>query len=252
VAVDNAGGRGSSGSVRIFVGTGNPEPVDLGDVQVSSIGHSFFSPNHVPFPPTMPRSVVDFLIDQDQSSGGGALLLAVSVNWDTNSQLTLTVSAPPGHKFLVDVPAGRAVGFAGFLWWESTRGGNSPYGPVTVTFEGLEGTPPAFFSSEAVLSDSHGYFGFADVQSTTTTQDFAFASIRLTGLVAPQFTGNGTEHYIPHLHSSMQLYYTTDQSTDPGRFVSIVPADQPGVLTPCDAIELMIQRIEDGTRHRNS
>src|SRR5437588_9007117 len=84
--------------------------VELG-VQTSTIGHALVQ-----------GSVVDYLIDQDQSSGGGGTLPSVSVNWDTNTQFTLTVSAPPGQKFSVHVPAGRAVGFGGFLWWESTRG----------------------------------------------------------------------------------------------------------------------------------
>src|SRR6266850_2071499 len=83
--------------------------VDLGVVETATIGHTIFDPG-LPTPnPT--RSVVDYLIDQDQSSGGGGALPSVSVNWDTNTQFTLTVSAPPGQKFSVHVPAGRAVGF---------------------------------------------------------------------------------------------------------------------------------------------
>src|SRR5689334_22498807 len=96
--------------------------------QAPTIGHALFDPNEPPLPALMPLSVVDYLIDQDQSSGGGGTLPPVSVNWDDNSQFTLTVSAPPGYKILVRPPSGRSVGFGGFLWWESTRGGFSPPG----------------------------------------------------------------------------------------------------------------------------
>src|SRR5206468_1223078 len=80
--------------------------VDVGHIEVSTVGHSFFNPNGPVPEPQMSRVVSDFLIDQDQSSGGGALLAPVSVNWDTNNQFKLTVSAPRGMKFLVRVPAG--------------------------------------------------------------------------------------------------------------------------------------------------
>jgi hypothetical protein len=130
--------------------------VDVGTVQTTTIGHAFFNPNLLPdpFPPIMPSSVVNYLVDQDQSSGGGGVLPSVSVNWDTNTQFVLTVSAPPGQKFLVHVPAGRAVGFGGFLWWESTRGGFSPPGPVAIRFGGLEGTPPAKARSGGSIASS--------------------------------------------------------------------------------------------------
>jgi len=211
-------------------GSNGHAAVELG-VQTSTIGHAIFDPNLPGLPEFEPRSVVDFLVDQDHSSGGGGVLPTVSVNWDTNTQFALTVSAPPGKRFLVRVPAGRAVGFGGFLWWESTRGGFSPPGSVSVSFTGLEGTPPLFSESDSVLSDSHGFFGFVDLEGTTVTNDFAFTSIRLVGTIVPQVTGNGTEDYVPHLESSMQLFYQTLETNDPGRFVFIVdPASTNNVL----------------------
>jgi len=110
---------------------------------------------------------------------------------------------------------------------------------VAVRFGGLEGTPPVFSGSESALSDSHGFFGFIGLEGTTVTSDFAFTSITLTGTVAPQYTGNGTENYIAHHESSMQLFYTTTETNDPGRFVSLVPVDPPPririVAVPPDA-----------------
>jgi hypothetical protein len=206
-------------------------PVDVGHVEVPALGHSFLDPNRPrPLPGLqLPRSVIDHLVDQEQSSGGGGVLSSLSVNWDTNTQFALTVSAPPGHKFLVRVPAGREAGFGGFLWWESTRGGFSGPGSAQVSFEGLEGTPPDFSDSTPVLSDSHGFFGFVDVDSGKFAGDLAFTSMTLTATIQPQFTGGGTEQYTPHHGSSLQIFYTTPETNDPGPFVSIVPVNQPGL-----------------------
>src|SRR5262245_8541906 len=40
-------------------------------LQTSTIGHAILDPNPPFFPDRVPRSVGDYLIDQDQSSGGG-------------------------------------------------------------------------------------------------------------------------------------------------------------------------------------
>lgn len=210
-AVDNAGGRGASAPVQVFVGS--PGLVDLGTVEVETIGHRFLT-----------NGMIDFLIDQDQSSGGGGVLQSVSVNWDTNIQFKLTVAAPPHMKFMVAVPPGRLARFGGFLWWESTRGGFSASGQVTASFSDLEGTAPGFTPSDSALSDSHGFFGFVDLESTGVSNSFSFTSITLTGTVAPQYTGNGAENYLPHLESSMYLSCSTTETNDPGNFVSILPA----------------------------
>jgi hypothetical protein len=148
----------------------------------------------------------------------------VSVNWDTNIQFKLTVATPPDMRFLVTVPPGRLVRFGGFLWWESTRGGFSPPGQVAVTFADLEGAAFDFSQSDSALSDSHGFFGFQDIDGAQASNSFSFTSITLTGTVAPQSTGNGTEDYLPHLESELYLAYSTTETNDPGGFVSTVPA----------------------------
>jgi hypothetical protein len=181
------------------------------------------NPIPLPFLTSAPPANLFFLIDQDQNSGGGAVLPSVSVDWDSHTQFALTIAAPPGMKFLVQVPPGHTVGFGGFLWWESTRGGESPVGPVMATFEGLEGTAPAFSRSDCVLSSSHGYFGLFDLEGTTVANDFSFTSLTLTGTVLPQYTGNGSEDYVPHRESSLHLAYTGSSLANGTNLVSIVP-----------------------------
>jgi len=221
-------------------------PVDLGTVVVSAIGHGFnsFPGLPPPFPP-MPSYAVEYLIDQDQSSGGGGVLPNITANWDTNSQFTLKVSAPPGMRLLVQVPPGRTAQFGGFLLWESTRGGNSPVGPVAVTFEGLEGTPPDFAGSDAVLSDSQGYFGFWEITSSSFSENIAFCSVTFTGTVTPQYTGFESQDFVPHHECSLQIV-STASAPDGGSMVSIVPKPalpriQVAEVMPDAGLKLMVQ-----------
>lgn len=196
-------------------------PLIIAPIEVTNIGHLF---NAGGVTNGLASSLVqDFLIDQDRSSGGGAELPGISVNWDTNWQFNVTLAAPAGKKFAVEVPTGARVGFSGYLWWESTRGGFSPKGTAAVQFEDLEGTAPDLSEATAVLSDSHGYFGFLNLEGTTVSNRFAFTSMTLTGLITPKFTGEGSEDYIPHLESALRLFYLTSETNDPGSFVFLVP-----------------------------
>jgi hypothetical protein len=218
-------------------------PVIIPAIEVTDIGHLFNTDGAT----NGPRSslVQDLLIDQNRSSGGGAELPDISVNWDTNSQFAITVAAPAGRKFAVEVPAGASVGFAGYLWWESTHGGFSPSGTAAVHFENLEGMAPDFSGATTVLSDSHGFFGFQNLEGTRVSNRFAFTSMTLTGFVRPAFTGNGSEDYIPHLESVLRLFYSTTETNDPGNFVFIVPTGPMPLIqligiSPETGVELMV------------
>jgi hypothetical protein len=215
-------------------GDAAPPAVSVGPVEVSSIGHVLFQrplTNGI-----LPAVVQDFLIDQDHSSGGGAELPSLTVNWDANTQFALTVSAPAGQKFMVHVPSGKAVGFSGYLIWESTHGGSSGAGSAQVSFGGLQGTPPDFFGATPVLSDTHGFWGFTDLQGGSFSNDIAFTSITLTATVPPQFTGNGSENYSPDPECALQFSYPTTSTIDPGQFVTLVPVEQPLTIPPSVAL----------------
>lgn len=203
--------------------------VDLGTITVSTPGHEYRT--FPAFPPGSPsftdRVVVDSLIDHNQSSGGGGTLPTVSVDWATNSQFRLTVAAPPGMKFLIVPPIGVPARFGGFLWWQSVRGGLSPAREATVSFTGLEGTPPDFAESDSVLSHFDGFFGWLDVDSTEITNTLAFTSMTLTGVGGPWYTGFGVTTFTPHNESDLHIYYSTSAASDPGPFAFIVPVSQP-------------------------
>src|SRR5687768_13312244 len=87
-------------------------PVNLGTVEVSSLGHQFHPPSAVGG-----GYVRDFLIDQSQTSGGGAMIGNVVANFDTNHQFSITVSAPRNYRFVVRVPVPGRVRFGGNLAW---------------------------------------------------------------------------------------------------------------------------------------
>ena len=203
--------------------------IQLGDVPVASIGHVFTQPQA--FSPAMLRPrVTDYLVDQRQLGHGGAQMPPVTVNFDTDHQFILTLTAPPGQKFWVHVPAGQLVRFGGGLDWQAPPGqpiGPSEFGTTTVSLGNLEGTAPGYYAARACLSQMHGFFGFNDLQSLSFTNDIAFTSITLTGTVPSTQTGSGAVHYLPAGDNALVFYYTTTLANDPGAFVSLVPIAQP-------------------------
>jgi hypothetical protein len=94
--------------------------------------------------------------------------------------------------------------YGGLEWGD---GGTSPSGPVQVSFSDLTGTPPDFSESDSVLSDSHGFFGFAEISSAPFTNEFTFTSMTITGTVVAQHTGLGARNFIPHSFSRLAVSF---------------------------------------------
>jgi hypothetical protein len=201
---------------------GGTNLAELGRVEVADIGHRFDAHGN------QEATVADFLISPDQGPGGGAVLPPVWANFDTNNQFRLIVSAPPGYEFQVHPPPGRAVQCGGQLIWQgNSSNGLSRFGTLAVEFEGLTGTAPDFSASRSVLSDFHGFFGFNDLQSTPQVGDLAFTAATFTATVPSVNVGSGLLNYSPHSDSALVFYYTTSETNDPGRFLSIVPLTPP-------------------------
>ena len=206
-----------------------PGEVDLGRLQVPSLGHQFAPwTNGLPPRQSGAQSVVlDYLVNQSQVPPGGATNLPVSANFDTNNQFVLTIAAPPGQRFLVHVPAGQSVSFEGQLEWQGSNvldNGSGEFGTSAVSFNGLEGMAPGFGAQSAVLSQRHGCFGFNDIQSPFFTNDISFSSITLLATVPDTNARSGTLVYTPTSGNALAFYYTTSQTNDPGAFVSLVAA----------------------------
>lgn len=208
---------------------GGTNLVDLGVIQSGTVGHRY---SRSPLPFGSPWLVVDAVVDQDQDSGGGAVLPFVFANFDTHNRFALTVSAPLGYKFLVRPPLGKPVRFDGGLTWWHGNSSPSRFGTLDVSFGSLQGAAPDFSASRTVLSDSHGFFGFNDIQSAEFTNELAFSTMTLTATVPNMNLGLGELNYNPYSSSEyLGLYYRTSDASDPGPFVFIVPAQPTVSLT---------------------
>jgi hypothetical protein len=199
--------------------------LDFGNVQVSTIGHSF-----------APNSVTDWLVDQSQSSGSdGMFYLVLGMFNPGANQFEMTISAPSGKQFLVQIPAGQAIRFVGRIEWTKFLGTVVPpaeFGSVSVDFSDLNGAPPDFSASQSWLNGSgpiFDSFGFYNLESTTFTNELAFSAITMTATVQ----GTGFSHvpqvYYPTSNSAFGLHYVTAETNDPGPFVFIVSAPIPVV-----------------------
>jgi hypothetical protein len=182
-------------------------PIHLGPIEVPSIGR-FARATPMPPPPgsatTAPPNF--YLVDQNGYSGGGATLPAVDANWDTNMAFEVTLAAPKNKKFVVTVSSGGSAHFGGTMLWETgNMGGLSPSGPIAVQFEGLKGKAPDFTQSDAVLSDSQGFFGAFDMESSAFTKTISFTAMKIRGTVSPQVTGLGMRTYFPHGYNCLVI-----------------------------------------------
>jgi hypothetical protein len=198
--------------------TNSPIPAtNFQNVQVETIGHFFqnISPR---------RTVRDYIIDQTQTSGGGGLLQPAQVNFNTNSRYTLRIAAPPGKRFLIHSPEGKAVSFFGSILWDigGSPGPGDGFGVIEATYGGLQGTPPDFSASRSILSDFNGTFGFYSIASTGFTNDLSFNSITLTAEFSPSYTNSGTLSYPVGSFAAFGLVAYTSQTNDPGRVIQLV------------------------------
>jgi hypothetical protein len=221
--------------------------VNLGTVVAPAIGHEFSSWNLPGIPPPIPATVYDFLVDQSQTSGGGAVLPSVQVNFDTNNQFELTIAAPPGMQFVVQVPPGQAAALVGDLQWDAFESGSSSDGATTVSFAGLSGTAPDLGPLSAVLSPQHNFFGYNNLYSTPFTNVFSFMSMTLTGTVPSLNVESGTLAYTPESGSSLGFSYDTTATNDPGPFVTLEAAPGPGISAALLGVGIKVQPNGDVT-----
>src|SRR5262249_46400441 len=90
--------------------------INAGTPTVTPIGHSLEP--ETPTPNTgHPAVVTDFLVNQTQEVGGGAVLPAVTVNLDGDTSISYTIAAPAGKKFVVHLPTGSSANMSLSLAW---------------------------------------------------------------------------------------------------------------------------------------
>jgi len=221
--------------------------VNLGTVVASSIGHEFFSLNLPGIPPPISPIVYDFLVDQTQTTGGGAVLPSVQANFDTNNQFELTIAAPPGMRFAVHVPPGQSVSMVGDLRWYASYSGSGSDGTMTVSFAGLSGSAPDLGPLTAVLSPQHSFFGYDNLYSNPFTNDFSFTSMTLTGTVPSLNLGLGSLAYTPDTDSRLGFSHVTTATNDPGPFVSFETAPSLNISAALLGVRIKVQPNGDVT-----
>ena len=213
----------------------NSHPIDLGQVEVPSVGHTFapvvqaipglpILPNPIPYPWPLAYQVTDFLVDQLQESGGGGVTALENANFDANNQFTLTIAAPPGKKFHVHVPAGQSVKIDAYLDWQASDPfvyGPGEYGRTEISFGDLEGAAPGYYEYTSFLLAGDRSFGFGFIDSMAITNDLSFTSITLLATIPNTNVGPGLLSYTPFSDNNFEFYYTTAQTSDPGPFITL-------------------------------
>ena len=197
--------------------------INVGSVTVNSIGHRFTPPRLDP-PPQLAGVVQDLLIDQLQAGGGGATNAPVSLNLNASTQVSFTISAPSGQKFLVTVPAGSSAQFeVDFGWWTGIGDAGFSQG-FSASFQGLEGSAPAF-TNIAVVGNNNQFFTF-NSDSGTFANTLAFRAVTFTVTYSARNIGGVLNYnpFDPRVRNDyhFSVLYRTSGNSDPGRFVTLV------------------------------
>src|SRR5215471_14901578 len=204
--------------------------INAGTTTVTSIGHSFEPEN--PTPNTgHPAVVTDFLVNQTQEVGGGAVLPTVTVNLDVDTSISYTITAPANKKFVVHLPAGSAANMSLSLAWQTGAFGFGNPVAFNTSFQNLVSVAPSFPGS-SIVSDNNQAFGF-DSSTPMFSNDLSFTSVTFTAAYSPRMLGQGPLTYQPAgsiapfgttaRNANFVISYATTGNVDPGRFVSLVP-----------------------------
>ena len=204
--------------------------INAGTTTATSIGHSF-EPEDPSLDTGHPAVVTDFLVNQTQEVGGGAVLPAVTVNLDVDTSISYTIAAPAGEKFVIHLPAGSSANMSLSLAWQTGSFDFGTSAPFSASFQNLVGVAPSFPNSSTVGANNQS-FNF--VSSTSVfSNDLSFTSVTFTTTYDPRTLGQGPLTYQPAgsiapigttaRNSNFAISYATTGAVDPGRFVSLVP-----------------------------
>lgn len=194
---------------------------DLGTTTVNSIGHSFTPGINIPFP--QPAIVTDYLVDQSQVVGGGAAVPSISVNLDSDTGVSYTISAPTNYQFFVNVPTGSAASIFVDLGWKTSGSDSIGNTGNNVTFAGLIGTAPSFPDNGFGVGNQDRVINF-ESETSNFTNSFHFSAVTFTTTYSPRsMISSGAQTYQPMPTNVFQVQYSTSESVDPGPFVSLVP-----------------------------
>jgi len=221
---------------------------------VNSIGHYFGPALAFPGDPNPGNIVIDFLINQTQETGGGAVLPTVKRNLDNFTSVFHRIQSPDGQSFHVDFPSdATATTLSAYMVWSTGVADSGGSLGFAQTYENLFGPVPTSGNYSAV-GDGNQFFTLTpDVQGVS---DMQFSAVTFATAYAPRTTGLGLLTYHPtgfgqplgtsRADAYFLFSYLTNATTDPGRFVTFVatPVPEPSTyaLAAMGAIALLAVR----------
>ena len=168
--------------------------INAGTTTVTSIGHSF-EPENPTSGTGHPAVVTDFLVNQTQEVGGGAVLPAVTVNLDSDTSISYTIAAPAGKKFVIQLPTGSSANMSLSLAWQTGAFDFGNSAAFNASFQDLVGVAPSFPSGSIVGTNDQA-FDFASL-TPVFSNDLSFTSVTFTTTYDPRTLGQGPLTYQP-------------------------------------------------------
>lgn len=202
---------------------------------VYSIGHYFGPAFPQPGNPNPSNIVIDFLINQTQETGGGAVLPVVQKDLDLFDKIYHRIQAPTGTSFRVDFPddATQTSLSANMAWSTgmSDSGGSLAFAQIYENFFGI--VPES--GNYSAVGDGNQFFTLTpDIQNVS---DLEFSAVTFAVMYQPRTTGLGMLSYRPtgfgqppgtsRSEAYFAFSYVTSSHVDPGRFVTFVPTTVP-------------------------
>jgi hypothetical protein len=167
--------------------------------------------------------------------------LPATVN-GTFDGLALTVRAPAGNQFVVDVEDGLTTNASMYFNYLANAYGPPVTNPaIALTFEGLTGVAPPTFDNGSQFYTSGARFTLDG--RFTATQDFAFSAVTIS--TAETYTTAGALNEL-----SNPLVFITGDGTRAAVSLQAVPAPLPGTLILFSAGGLGLMATRHARRRR--
>jgi hypothetical protein len=243
VATNNAEPVPASDNYPVITPFGRRSPVPVGPkitetLLVTSIGHTFGS---VPSIEPGPRQyfVQDFLVDQSQTTGGGAMMQnPLQFDLSVAYGYRYSVNAPAGFLFQVKAPPGAVqLSFGAYLGraWLNLTPGVFDQSAALTQFVGSSGPGPTLTYNSFFIT--HGTNQALDFEIEGTWQDFTFSSFITEQSFSPRTEDPGAKWYqplsyavpfgVPSVPSGSETFVlfqaTLTTPVDPGPIVKLVP-----------------------------
>jgi len=214
-------------------------PILTESIYVCSIGHAFGQfPTELLPPGSEPVYFVsDFLVDQSQSTGGGAFLAdPIQFDLTKTTGYMFSILAASGRNFHITVPNNvTGVYFSAYLGRQEINAPSEVFMPMAdqVNFQTLIGMAPMItYNNFSITQADNSAFIFEIEGQVSSSLQFAGINLRanFSRAVDPgakwynplsYAVPSGTKDIYPKSETFVSFGYQTSDSHDPGRFVTL-------------------------------